>query len=137
MGILIAVPAVQMLIGRPAPVLPRFIAGRRISTPRLVRLLERVIPLLARMERFVRPRWRTRFEATKRVVGFFILLLGATLLVPIPFSHIIPALVIVLMAFSFLEEDGGLLCIGLAATAISLSISAATVWGTIEAGRLL
>jgi hypothetical protein len=136
-GILIAFPAVQMLVGRSAPVLPRFIAGRRISTPRLVRLLNRVVPLLARMERVVYPRWRTRFEATKHVVGFFILLLGLTLLVPLPFSHVIPALVIVLLAFAFLEEDGALLCVGLAAAAISLAISAATVWGTIEAGRLL
>jgi hypothetical protein len=54
-GILLAVPAIQMMMARPAPVLPRIIANRRVSTPRLVRLLERVIPVLKRMECVVRP----------------------------------------------------------------------------------
>jgi hypothetical protein len=126
-----------MMMARPAPVLPRIIAGRKISTPRFVRLLHRVIPILKRMERVVRPRWRTPFEATKRVLGLVILLLGATLLAPIPFSHIIPAVVVMLLAFAFLEEDGVLLCIALAAAVISLSITIAAVWGTIEGSLLL
>jgi hypothetical protein len=136
-GILLAVPAIQMMMARPAPVLPRIIAGRKISTPRFVRLLHRVIPILKRMERVVRPRWRTPFEATKRVLGIVILLLGATLLAPIPFSHIIPAVVVMLLAFAFLEEDGVLLSVALAAAVISLSITIAAVWGTIEASLLL
>jgi hypothetical protein len=88
-------------------------------------------------ERIVRPRWRTPFEATKRVVGFVILLLGMTLLAPIPFSQIIPALVIMLLAFAFLEEDGVLLCLALTAAAVSLSMTAAAVWGAVEGGRFL
>ena len=68
-GILLAVPAIQMMMARPAPVLPRIIAGRKISTPRLAGLLHRLVPILKRMERVVRPRWRTPFEATKRVLG--------------------------------------------------------------------
>jgi len=136
-GILLAIPAIQMILGRPAPVLPRIITARSISTARLARLVKRVAPVLKRMERVVRPRWRTPFVATKRVVGLVILLLGATLLAPIPFSHIIPALVIMLLAFAFLEEDGVLLCLALSAALISLSVTVATVWGTIEASLLL
>jgi len=92
-----------------------------------------VIPVFRRLERVVRPRWGTHFEMTKRVIGFVILLLGATLLAPVPFSHIIPALVIMLLAFAYLEEDGILLCIALAAAALSLAITAVAVWGAIEA----
>ncbi len=44
-GILLAVPAIQMMMARPAPFLPRIIAGRKISTLRFVRLLHRVIPI--------------------------------------------------------------------------------------------
>lgn len=136
-GILLAYPAIQMVMARPAPVLPGIIARQRIETPRLARLIERLIPVLHRLERVVRPRWRTPFEATKRVVGFVILLLGITLLAPIPFSQIIPALVIMLLAFAFLEEDGMLLCIALSAAVISLSITVAAVWGAVEGGRFL
>ena len=136
-GVLLAVPAIQMMLGRREPALPRRVATRRISTPRLVRLLERAVPVFRRMERVVRPRWSTPFEGTKRVVGFVILLLGGTLLAPIPFTHVIPIVVIMLLAFAFLEEDGLLLCIALAAAAMSLAVTAAAVWGTIEAGLLL
>ncbi len=133
-GVLLFIPAIQMMLARPAPVLPRAIAARRLSSLRLTRLVARINPTLKRLERIVHPRWTTPFETTKRVIGFVILLLGATLLAPIPFSHIIPLLVIMLLAFAFLERDGLILCIALAAAAVSLAITAATVWGAIEAG---
>ncbi len=136
-GIVLALPAIQMIRAHHGPVLPRFVATRHLSTRRLARLIGLIVPLLRRMETFVHPRWATPFEATKRVVGFVILLLCPTLLVPLPFSHVIPALSIMLLAFAFLEEDGMLLCLALAGAAISLAITAATVWGTIEAGRFL
>jgi hypothetical protein len=45
--------------------------------------------------------------------------------------------VIVLLSFAFLEEDGILLGIALAAALTSLAITAATVWGSVEAISLL
>jgi hypothetical protein len=88
--------------------------------------------LIRRLEKLVRPRWRTSFEATKRIVGLFVLLLAATLVLPIPFSHIIPALVIMLISFAYLEEDGALLCISLGAALASLALTSVAVWGTIS-----
>jgi hypothetical protein len=136
-AVLLAIPAVQMMLGRQEPVLPGRVARRRLSAPRLVRLLRRVIPLLKRIERLVRPRWPTPFDMTKRLVGFVILLLCVTLLAPIPFSQVIPVLVIMALAFAYLEEDGVLLCLALVAALLSLAITAGAVWGTIEAGLLL
>lgn len=136
-GILLTVVAIQMVMARAGPVLPGVVSRRYIHTNKLARLVEQINPVLQRLERIVRPRWRTPFEATKRVVGVAILLLGLTLLAPIPFSQIIPALVIMLLAFAFLEEDGVLLCLALAATSMSLAITTAAVWGAIEAGRFL
>lgn len=136
-GVLLAIPAIQMILGRGQPVLPGRIARRRISAPKAARLFGRLIPVLRWLERFVRPRWRTPFEATKRVVGVVILLLCATVIAPIPFNHLIPLFVIMLLAFAFLEEDGILLCIALFGAAVSLAITAGAVWGAIEAGLLL
>ena len=131
-GAMIAVPAVQMMLARKEPALPRRLGARSLSKARFGRILARVIPVLRRLERVVRPRWGTPFETTKRVVGFVILLLGATLLAPLPFSHIIPILAIMLLAFAYLEEDGILLCIALVAAMASLAITGAAIWGTIE-----
>lgn len=136
-GILLGFPAVQMILGRESPGLPRFIASRRFPTRQLVRLVHRTIPLLKRMEKLIHPRWRTPFQTTKRIVGFVVLLLAATLVSPFPFSHVIPALVIMLISFAYLEEDGALLCISLGTALDSLAITSATVWATIRATDLL
>ncbi len=130
-GVLVTVPAVQMILARHRPVLPRFVAGRRIRTRTLARLISRTIPLLRRMEKLIRPRWPTPFETTKRVVGVVILLLALTLVGPIPLSHVIPSVAVMLVALAYLEEDGVMLCIALAIAVCSLAITAATVWATV------
>jgi hypothetical protein len=42
-----------------------------------------------------------------------------------------------LLALALLEEDGILLCIGLLAVALSVVVTTAILWGTVEAGLLL
>lgn len=137
MGALLTVPAVQMLLGRAAPKLPRCIAARPFSARRFVRLVTRVVPLLRRVERVVRPRWRTPFGATKRGIGLIVLLLAACMVTPLPFGHVLPVLAIGLLALAFLEADGVLLALALTAAAVSFGVTAAMIWGTIEAGRLV
>lgn len=135
-GLMLAVPALQMMLGRGEPVLPRRLATRRISRARLGGILARVIPVLRRLERLVRPRWSTPFEATKRAVGLVMFLLGATLLAPLPFSNYMPALAIILLAFAFLEEDGVMLCIALGAAVVSLAVTIAAIWGAVEVSTI-
>ncbi len=136
-GVLLAILAIQMTLGRAEPALPRRLAHRRFSATRFVWLVTRVTPALRRIERIVRPRWSTPFDTTKRVVGVVVLLLGGTLLVPVPFSHVIPILTTALLAFAFLEEDGVVLAVAMGAAAVSLALSAATLWGAVEIGRLV
>jgi hypothetical protein len=136
-GILLGFPALQMILGQESPSLSWFIALHRMPTPKIVRLVHRIIPWLKRLETIIHPRWHTPFEATKRGVGLIILLLAGTLIWPLPFSHIIPVLVIMLVSLAYLEEDGVLLCVSLAAALASFSITAATVWATVKAPGLL
>jgi hypothetical protein len=132
-GVLLAVPAAQMILARRAPVFPRRVATRRFDTRRLARVVRRVVPVLRWLERFIRPRWTTPFEATKRVVGGVVMLLGASLLAPVPLSNVPPALTIALIAFAYLEEDGVLLCAALAAALAMLAVAAAVAWETMSA----
>ena len=131
-GVLVAIPAIQMMLAKRAPVFPGYVSRRQISTLRLAALIAQVAPILRSLERIIRPRWTTPIEATKRAVGFVLLLLGALLLVPIPLSNIIPALVVILLAFAYLEEDGVLLSIALLAALAALATAAAAVWATIK-----
>ncbi len=132
-GVLLMVPAVQMVLARPGPVLPRRVATRRFEAERLARVVRRVVPVLLFLERFVRPRWATPFEATKRAVGGVVLLLAASLLAPVPLSNIPPAVAIALIAFATLEEDGALLGIALAAALAMLAVAALATWQAVSA----
>ena len=128
---LLVFPAIQMMVARRAPTLPRWIADRQVATPRLQRLVVRLLPVLRRLEKVVRPRWRTHAVATQRIVGALILVLGLSILSPMPLSNIPPGLAIMLLAFGYLEEDGLLLAIGLVGSLVSLTFTAGTVWGAV------
>ena len=62
---LLAILAVQMMLGRAGPAFPRRIAERGVRTPALARTLGRAVPVLRAIEGFIHPRWPTPFEATK------------------------------------------------------------------------
>jgi hypothetical protein len=131
-GVLVVVPAAQMMLGRAGPVFPRRVAMRRFDVRRIAQAVRRVLPVLRWLERFIRPRWAMPFEATKRVVGGVVILLGVTLLAPVPLSNVPPALAVALIAFAYLEEDGVLLCAALAAAVVMLAIAAAAAWQTLS-----
>jgi len=124
--------AVQMMLGQEAAVLPRLVARRSIAVERLARLIGIVAPWLAWVERLVQPRWPLLFQTTERLTGIMMLLLGLSMLLPVPFSQIVPAPVIMLLALAYLEEDGIALVLALLAALAALSITGATIWGTIE-----
>ncbi|HLZ67291.1 MAG TPA: exopolysaccharide biosynthesis protein [Aliidongia sp.] len=129
-GVMLGVPAFQMMRAHPVPVFPRRLAERPVPTVQLAAMVERIIPALRYLERFIRPRWATPFQTTKRVIGGFVLLLGLCLLTPIPLSNVPVGLAIVLMAFAYLEEDGMLLMIALIIAVGLLATATATLWTT-------
>ena len=94
-GLLLMIPAFQMIAGQPAPVFPRRIAVRPLPTRHLAALVQRAVPALRYLEKFIHPRWPTPLETTKRLVGTVVVLLNITLLfTPVPVSNVVPALVI-------------------------------------------
>ena len=128
-GLLLLIPAFQMIIGRPAPLFPAWIAARTVSTQRLGGALQRAIPVLKYLERSIHPRWRVPPEATKRIVGIAVMLLTLRLLLtPIPLSNVPPALLILIISLAYLEDDGLILAIGLLAGFIVLAIDLVLVW---------
>jgi hypothetical protein len=131
-GLLLMIPAFQMLMGKPAPVFPPRIAAHSFPTRHLAALVQRAVPVLRYFEKVIHPRWPTPVEATKRLVGAVIAILNATLLfTPLPLSNVVPALVIALISLAYLEEDGLLLSIALLAAVIVLIVELVVIWGTI------
>jgi hypothetical protein len=128
-GLLLLVPAFQMIMGRPAPTFPRWIGARRFSTRHLGAVVLRSIQVLKHLEKTIRPRGHIPAEASKRLVGLAVVLLSARLiLTPVPLSNILPAVVIALIALAYTEEDGLMLSLGLLAGFVIVAIDLAVVW---------
>jgi hypothetical protein len=127
-GLLLMIPALQMMAGKPAPVFPHGIAAHPLPAKHLAAVVQRAVPMLGYLERVVHPRWHTPLETTKRLVGAVVMILSATLaFIPIPLSNVIPALVIALISLAYIEEDGVLLAIALLAAAIVLILVTAAI----------
>ena len=131
-GVLLMISAFQMIAGHAAPVFPRRIAARPLPTRHLAALVQRAVPVLRFLEKVIHPRWPSPFEPTKRLIGAVVLTLSASLVfTPIPLSNVIPALVIVLIALAYLEEDGLLLSIATLNAAIVLTVELVAIWETV------
>jgi hypothetical protein len=130
-GLLLMVPALQMIAGHSAPTFPRRIADRPLATRHLAAVVQRAVPALKCLETMIHPRWPAPIEVTKRIVGTIVVLLSITLVFsPIPLSNVVPALLIALISLSYLEEDGLLLSIALLAAVIVLTVMFLAVWET-------
>jgi hypothetical protein len=135
-GVLLLIPAFEMIVGRASPTFPRWIVRRPLPAPHLVACVQRAIPVLKYIEKVVHPRWPTPHEPTKRLVGIVVLILSASLVfIPIPLSNIVPAIVIGLIALAYLEEDGVLLLIGLLAAIIVLMVEFAAIWAMVRGAK--
>jgi hypothetical protein len=137
-GPLLMIAAFQMIAGSPAPIFPRWIAARPLSTRHLGAVMQRAIPMLRYLEKMIHPRCPTPLGATKCVVGIAVLTLSARLMLsPIPLSNIVPAVVIALISLAYLEEDGVMLAIGLLAGFVVLALDLGVVWEMIHGAKLM
>jgi hypothetical protein len=137
-GLILAVMAAQMIVGRTQPVFPRFLMTRRLPSKQLLWIGSRAIHVLKYLEKFIHPRWPRTFEAAKRAVGVMVLLLTVVLLLtPVPLSNVVPAMVISVIALAYIEEDGLLLSVGFIAAIILIGLGSAAVWGTIIGAALI
>jgi hypothetical protein len=128
-GLLVLLTAAQIVAGSPRPHFPKWIVERPLPSRSLSATLGRAIPVLTFIERIVRRRGPAATRAGERIVGGVILVLTIRLLTnPLPFSNVVPALVIALIALARMEEDGVLLLVALAIALLTLWADIAVLW---------
>lgn len=123
-GPLIVLVGVQLLFGRHEPWLPDAI-GRRGPHRRAMRTFrDRLGPWLARLERIARPRHDDLFEhrLAKAYTGIVLVLLGLLLSLPIPFTNLLFAVLVLLFALALLERDGRLLLASWVLGTVAISV---------------
>ncbi|WP_442583355.1 exopolysaccharide biosynthesis protein [Mesorhizobium sp. ASY16-5R] len=130
LGLPLLVVAAQLTYGSKRAWLPKFIAEKSISAEQFRLIMDRVVPRLVRLERFIRPRywpfWRKRGD---RIVGIMSLVLAIIVTLPIPLGNWLPAFSVALLGLSLSERDGILFAVGSAVAAASLGV-VALVFGT-------
>jgi hypothetical protein len=127
-SIAIAFPAVEMMLARDRPTLPRILTKRSFATQRFTKWAKRAIPLLRAVERISHSRWHTAVEAAKRAVGLLVLLLAASGIWPLPLINVLPAVMIAVLAIAYIQEDGLLLAVSFVGAILSLLVFAFLVW---------
>lgn len=107
-GIVLAIIGVFVALRRP-PWLPRRLAVAKVEPDAVLRICARLEKLMGAIEHVIRPRaqWlfaRRWFRVTNGVVWIAHALVFS-LPLPIPFTNLFPAVVILLLALGILEED--------------------------------
>lgn len=114
--------SLQMIYGRTTLKLPKIIAKRTIKTEKLTQIVHVTVPYLVTLERFLKPRLPVMTARTMEIInGISIFCLAVLLILPIPFSNFIVALLIVIFSLGLVEKDGICIIVAYTCTAFYLA----------------
>jgi hypothetical protein len=122
-GPLVILVGVQLLFGRSRPWLPRWIGRRGPHRRALLRFRNRLGPRMHLLERFIKPRNEILVEhvVANAFTGLHLILLGLLLSLPIPFTNVLFAMLLLMFALALLERDGRLVIAGWIASAVAIT----------------
>jgi hypothetical protein len=130
MALPILVVAPQIATGRRRLWLPDWLARRTIKHKDLVKLLQRVLPPLRRVERVVRPRAEYLTGRTGgALVGAACTLIGLILVLPLPFANLLPSWSLGAFSIGLTRRDGLFVIVGYALLAAALGVIALALFG--------
>ena len=106
-GILLAIFAYQMIVGKAAPAVPR--RAESITLPKSMTdtMLKVSGGFFKQVETIVRPRgkWITQ-GGGQRMLGGVVIIMATLMMIPMPGTNTFPAMVICLTGIAMIEEDG-------------------------------
>ena len=116
--------SVQIMVGVKAPWLPQWLGNKSIKRETLATIVEKTSPILKKLESVTKPRFHilTRCLSGK-AFGILSLLCSLSIAIPLPLTNFIPAIGIVLLSLGLLNNDGAIMLMGIAVSAIGLLIS--------------
>lgn len=121
-GPALALIAWQCWTGAKVPRLPDWIGKRELSVSQAIAVLRATLPVLNRIEPFLRPRWkRLTGERARTWLSIPIFIMGAIIALPIPFGNQVPGLALIAFAFGMLARDGGAIFAGLVLSTIAVA----------------
>jgi len=103
----------QIMRGDHKPWLPKKISDTTIQREHLATLIRNAGPYLERLEKICKPRMEVIEHGNiERALGFLIIILAATLTIPLPGTNMLPSISIAIISIGMLEKDGLLILAG-------------------------
>lgn len=123
-GPLVILVGVQLLLGLTRPWLPGFLGRRGPHRSVMRRFRDRLSPWLARLERVVKPRAEVLLDhrLANAFTGLHLILLGLLLSLPIPFTNVLFAVLLLVFALALLERDGRLVVVAWISSTIAIGV---------------
>ena len=127
LGLPLVILTYQVMMGRQSLWLPQTVRKRQISRNMLHTFVSKVLPVMGRLERILRPRFGfiVASDLAERMIGLVAFPLALILFLPIPFGNIPPAAAIACLALGLAERDGLAVLLGYVLSAVSVAILAA------------
>mgnify|MGYP003666282790 FL=1 len=120
----------QMAVGREQPWMPEKFGHRKIDRKGLTQMATGGRKWLGWIETFAKPRLTgITGKKSERVIGFFLCLFSASILVPLPMTNTVPGFGVALTSFGLMQKDG-LMVIG------GMIIGSAWIMGLLSAVAL-
>jgi hypothetical protein len=128
-GFPILLIACQMVLGYEQIWLPKWISRRDFSREGFLKLIEKTMPWLARIERLLKPRWLWLVKGNvERVLAAVCALMAFLLILPIPFGNLFPGLSLLLISLGLIERDGVCVASGLMLSLVSVFYLQGLIW---------
>jgi hypothetical protein len=138
LGIPMVLIASQMMLGRRALWLPGWLLRLGADQAVVAKVLDRALPRLRRMERWLRPRVAVLSSApAERVIGALCIFLCFVLVLPVPLLGWFPAFALVALSLGLVERDGAVLLVGFGLCVLSACAALVALAGIAAAGDAL
>ncbi len=125
--------SIQMVLGRDAPWLPAWLAKKQIPRSLLALAVNKAVPLLQKAEIILTPRALFLSSSRgERLVGVSWLIFSLAIASPIPLSHFVPSMGVMLSALGLINRDGAFVFIGLLIGYIGMLITTLVLFFGVE-----
>jgi hypothetical protein len=106
--------AFQMALGLKGLWLPKWLGNLSVKRTTLALLFEKSAPFIRRFERVVKRRLVfMSSQVGERMVGLLSFVFALSILIPLPFTNLLPGIGIVIMSFGLIGKDGFIVLLGI------------------------
>jgi hypothetical protein len=112
-----------------------YIGERRLPLGLLTKSIHAMDKMVGFVAKISSPRWSTFYSPNAiKGLGYFMMLMGALMLFPVPFTNTVPSAGTAIIAVGLLNKDGLAIATGLVVGLVGLAIVILTVWIVLALG---